>query len=347
MHTLIESDSGDFDRYWTRLITCEPVKNPLYAQPQLSASWSCRNFENHSFVVVSDDEAVIGCGLTLNVDELGRRCLGYFGMEASSLINPQSLSRSGGHIDAEAVSLFQSHFRQLLEVLCPDKLEFFDPVACGLMSPLTHILIEHGGVPKVYMSQCIELAYHETQLWQSLSRSCREWIEQGQGRLQFEFISGRDLDEQPVQTPALQSMQERRRQGALSELSQAQWQTGRSLVRSGNGFLVQAHEPGQQTLSALFVHYGNSCHYVIDDSVLVPGRESQLASMIWQAMLRSRQLGCSDFELDGRLTYCAAQNRDQDCTGFRPEEFGGRAQTRMHVSVEQKLDSRAYPREVA
>jgi hypothetical protein len=90
MHAVIENSDSGFFQYWDRLVANDPVQNPIYMQQRadsLKIKDSAAQFTDRSFLVMAAEEPVFGCSLTLHLDEQGRKCIGYFGREASSHIN--------------------------------------------------------------------------------------------------------------------------------------------------------------------------------------------------------------------------------------------------------------------
>ena len=330
MFAVVDTTNSDFSRHWNRLLANDPLQNPLYAPPREHAGWEDTEFSDRSFLVLSRGEPVFGCSLTLHTDARGRRCLGYFGIEASTLVNRHSMESPSNNFRPEAIRLLQEHFSYLMEELKPHALEYFDPVACGLMSPVTQVLLERGGVPTVYRASNISLVPTEETLWGGVSESCRELIEWGRDKLRFTFTAGVDVDQVQTRIPAL--LASGGDNAAKATLSH--WHTCRELVRQGNGFILQAEHAGAGAVSALFVHNDTTCHYVIDDALLAPGQHPVMHSVIWQAMVRSRQLGCTRFDL-GCVTRKGQTPGADQATMLDPIQFGGTPQTRMKVSLQQ------------
>ncbi|MEQ8954993.1 MAG: hypothetical protein RL120_12755, partial [Gammaproteobacteria bacterium] len=91
MHTVIETSDSSFSDLWAELYAKDPQQNPFYdtaLQYDTAASLQFAprqqaHYEDRSFVVVHGDSPVFGCSLTVHTDLKGRRCLGYFGVDAS------------------------------------------------------------------------------------------------------------------------------------------------------------------------------------------------------------------------------------------------------------------------
>jgi hypothetical protein len=95
------------------------------------------------------EEPIFGCSLTMHLDEQGRKCIGYFGREASSLMNQATMQTTSNSFRPEAIRLLQEHINQLIEEIQPHAIDYLDPVSCGVMSPITQVLLEKGAIPIV------------------------------------------------------------------------------------------------------------------------------------------------------------------------------------------------------
>ena len=76
MHAVIESTDNQFQQYWNKLVESDPLQNPLYAPPHSNTDADGR-YQNHSFMVVREQEPVFGCSLTSITDTNGLRRLGF------------------------------------------------------------------------------------------------------------------------------------------------------------------------------------------------------------------------------------------------------------------------------
>ena len=108
MHAVIENSDSGFFGYWDKLYANDPVQNPIYMQQRadsLKIEDSAAQFTDRSFLVMAAEEPVFGCSLTLHLDEQGRKCIGYFGREASSHINQSSIQAPTNNFRPEARSV--------------------------------------------------------------------------------------------------------------------------------------------------------------------------------------------------------------------------------------------------
>ena len=322
MHAVIESTDNQFHHYWNKLVKSDPLQNPLYAPalPQSEyADLSPERFRDHSFMVVSEHEPVFGCSLTSTTDANGMRRLGFYGREASTLVNRNQMGIPSNNFEPEAVELLLDHFTRLMQDISPDVLEYLDPVSCGLMSPLTQVLLEKGAQPQVYNSQVIRLGLSERALLACVDDLYRNQIRWGIEHIALEVVSGDLIANHGDALDALCTAY-----SATTEYSKEFYRSCERLIQARQGFLIQS---GLQTGDrALFVHNNHTCHLVVAD---VPGQTDSLPvlpTMLWQAIRFSKQQKCSYFDLGGKIVQPA-------CVDLK--KFGGAASTRIRVRYSQ------------
>ena len=328
MHAVIETTDAGFAENWSRLFANDPLQNPLYAQRSIECLELADkeiHFTDRSFLVISEDEPVFGCSLTLHTDRQGRKCMGYFGMEASTHVNRATMLSSSNNFRPQAIELLQRQFNRLIDEIQPDSLEYLDPVSCGIMSPLTQLLLEKGARPSLQKVQLIDLSLSGRALNRNLRKSHRRLIRWGQRNLHIEIVSGATFD-----SARSQCLQAGRRQSVAPGATPfSSWQACEQLIRQGDAFGVQAEYRGQLAASALFVHTDKTCHFVFADTMPQSPAQPILLSLVWAAILHSQKLGCCRFDLgcsggaevnDAGDTACAAG-------------FGGESQIRLKVTL--------------
>lgn len=323
MHAVIENSDSSFFQYWDKLCANDPVQSPIYMQ-QRTGSRAQREtgqqFTDRSFLVMAAEEPVFGCSLTLHRDEQGRKCIGYFGREASSYTNHSSLQSSTNNYRPEAVRLLQSHIHQLIEEIQPHSINYLDPVSCGVMSPVTQVLLEKGATPIVQKAQVVDLSISERDLQRNMTKSCRGMVEWGRRNLEIEIIGGERFDvslgEQAGAT---------RYGNALSF---------ESLIKKGNGFLAQARYKDAIVSSSLFVHNNKTCHVVFADDLSDSLDRPVLHAPVWQAMLHAKKLQCSQFDF-GRSSVTRSSEASKAGSDFAAASFGGESHSRLRVTLDR------------
>lgn len=322
MHAVINTDDHTFDHYWNKLVEADPGQSPLYAPARRAETVNGQSFIDHSFMVLSEKEPVFGCSLTQNLDQRGRRRLGFLGREASTLVNRRSLDKGSNNFQPEVVRLLQDHFRGLIDQVQPDCLEYLDPVSCGLMSPLTQVLLECGAQPSVRKSQIINLALPQEDLLDKVDKRYRKLIDWGLENLQFNIIHGERLQEIDPRLPKLCD--------AIADSAAASgidcWSSFKAMIHQGNGFVVQAWptdaRSDAQRISGLFIHNHHSCHYVLDDASLHEGKLALIHALLWRAIQYSQEIHCRHFDFGA----WPANHGSID-----PQKFGGVSHTRIKV----------------
>jgi hypothetical protein len=331
MHTVIESNETGFSHYWDRLYANDPIQNPLYLQfgSRQDAEYLDQDYLDRSFVVVAEDVPVFACSLTSHIDKDGRKCVGYFGAEASTHVNQSSLQAPSNNFKPEAIRLLQQHIDQLIEEIQPDSLDYLDPISHGIMSPVTQLLLSRGAVPTVQHAQVIDLNQSQQRLYANMDNDIRSRVDWGLRSLSLDIVSGRRFD----------TMRSSEVDRLITESSEQDGNTilhnkrvYEKLIRQGMGFLIQARYQGQLVSSSLFAHTDRTCHFVFGDVLPDAPNKPVLHALIWQAILHSKARGCSEFDFgcstvaNGLIPQTAADQKDSN-------SFGGARQARLKVSL--------------
>ena len=334
MHSVIEASDSGFSQHWNTLYANDPVQNPLYMQlagQHLEAAVEQPFFTDRSFLIMARDEPVFGCSLTMHVDDQGRNCMGYFGLEASTHVNRSTMSEISNNFMPEATLLLQEHIYKLMEEIQPRSVEYLDPISCGIMSPVTQVLLGKGGKPVVQQAQVIDLSLAERVLYRNIARSSRRRIEWGRRNFEIEIVSGRNLEK--LTLDYTNAMQVNRRIG-LAKLDGAARLAYEKLIQQGNGFLVHASYKDELIASSLFVHTDRICHFVLADVFTESLDRRVLPALIWEAILHGKAMNCSQFDL-GRYPILDPSESVDLKSQFIAEYFGGESQARLIVTLDQ------------
>ncbi len=329
MHAVIETSDSEFSQYWNKLYSNDPMRNPVCIQ-QRSENQSTRKdrskFTDRSFLVVAEDEPVFGCSLTLHLDEQGRKCIGYFGREASSHVNSSTLQAPSNSFKPEAIRLLQAHVNQLIEEIQPHSLDFLDPVSCGVMSPVTQVLLEKGAKPVVQKAQVIDLSISARELYRSMTKSCRGLVEWGRRNLDIEVLGDEDFD-----ASIIEHAEDIVAASGSSANDRLAYKT---LMEQGDGFMVQGKYKGEIVSSSLFLHTDKTCHYLFADRLSNSPDRPVLHALIWQAMLHGKSKNCSQLDfgstsiIDSAATSSSRLDVATSC-------FGGESHARLRVTLQR------------
>lgn len=325
MHAVIETSDSNFFQHWDKLCANDPEQSPIYMQQRpesQSANYSAGEFTDRSFLVMAAEEPVFGCSLTMHLDEQGRKCMGYFGREASSYVNQASMQAPSNSFRPETIRLLQEHINQLIEEIQPHSIDYLDPVSCGVMSPVTQVLLEKGAVPMVQQAQIIDLSNSERDLHRSMTKSCRGMVEWGRRNLDIDVVSSEAFDVSPVDHI-----------GAIYADGKLSYE---ALIKKGNGFVLQARYNGELVSSGLFVHNNTTCHLVSATRTSNLIDRPVLHALIWQAVLHSKAKGCSQFKFGSTAIGNSAKSTSS-VTDFSATSFGGESHARLRVTLDRKL----------
>lgn len=317
MLTVIESNDASFQQHWHTLLDNDPLQNPLY-KSQVARKQRRKvtedNYSDRSFVVVAQNKPVFGCSLTVHTDEQGNKRLGYFGLDAYTHVNSKSLSRPSNNFSPEAIRLLQQHIFQLLAEEQPATVDYLDPVSCGIMSPMTEVLLQQGARPTVHKVQVVDLTKTSDLLLGAVSPAYRSILTWGQENLDVSVIYS-DSGMLEFDTDELKSKQSPDTQEYLENCVE--------LLKHGQGFLVQADQDNELAGSALCVHSERTCQLVIGESFQAQSEHPVLPVLVWRAIQEAKAIGCSQFDFgilptQGEIT---------------PQQFGGVTHTRLKISL--------------
>lgn len=338
VHDVIEFADSKFKHYWSELFANDPLQNPFYSQNSselLHRSQSASHYVDRSFVVIAEGKPVFACSLTMHTDERGRKCLGYFGLEASSHVNRLSMQTSSNNFKLEAVQVLQHHINRLIDEIQPNILEYLDPVSCGIMSPVTQVLLEKGARPIVQTAKIIDLTLSEHALKRKIRQSQRSMINWGQRNLDISIASEQNFSD--TDTAALARIFAGAVKSGDSPYSSLE--RYEQLFHQGNAFMVQGNLKNERRLherhstapvaSALFVHTARTCHCLFGSSVEQAPERPMMPALIWTALQHSKSLGCSLFEM-GRLAHSDTSNTERSRL---LNSFGGDSQTRLKICL--------------
>ncbi len=329
MHTVIESTDSKFANYWTTLFANDPLQHPLYALQKFDRPEKTTNsqFTDRSFLVVSEEQPVFGCSLTLHTDESGKKHMGYFGLDAATHVNKKTLVQPSNNFQPEAIRLLQEHISYLIEELQPDSLAYLDPVSCGIMSPVSQVLLEHGAQPTIHPTQVLDLNSSNRELLRNVKKTYRGYIRWGLDHLRTEIICGELFNQTASQF--LQSLH--LVETIPQQPDRALWRTYEELVKHGSAFLVQSRLQGQLVASSLFAYTENTCHYLTGSALSNCPDRPMLHSSIWNAILHSKKLGCSQFQLSDSASEPAINEKNTVIAAG----FGGISHTTLKMKMNQ------------
>ena len=325
MHAVIETSDSGFFQYWDKLCANDPVQNPIYMQQRSESHTtndSITEFTDRSFLVMVAEEPIFGCSLTMHLDEQGRKCIGYFGREASSHVNQATMQAPSNSFRPEAIRLLQEHINQLIEEIQPHAIDYLDPVSCGVMSPITQVLLEKGAIPIVQQAQIIDLSISKRDLQRSMTKSCRGMVAWGRRNLELEIVSGDRFDVSLVDQ--------------AGEILAGDRVTYEALIKKGNGFLVQGRYKGKLVSNGLFVHNNKTCHLISAQRISNLIDRPVLHALIWEAMLQSKGMHCSQFDFGSSSITCSSELSSSG-TDFSATCFGGESHARLRVTLDRKL----------
>jgi hypothetical protein len=325
---VIEATDSSFNHYWSELFANDPLQSAIYSphtRACLGNTPPDLGFVNRSFVIVYQNQPVFACSLTMHIDDGGKKRLGYFGFEASTHINRQSMESSSNNFQPEAVFLLQRHINALIEEIKPDSLDYLDPVSCGLMSPVTQVLLEKGAQPILQTAKIINLSHSFSTLHRNLQKSMRAMIHWGRRNLGIRLVSSENFDTDAA-TALHQIYNAAIASGQEPCSSQSTYET---LIRQDKAFLVEGRRGNVPVSAALFLYADCTCHFILGSALSQTTVRPLLHALIWEAVQHSKRIGCMQFEM-GRL----GKSEPEDSARAKLlNGFGADSQTRLKLRL--------------
>lgn len=327
-HELIEAGHEEFPVYWQELavaaLTLAPVKDSRAADP----SDACENFGNAllvncsreidcSFVLVEDSEPLLGCQLGLSLLNNGKRRLGFRGNEATTFISSRALDSQTHQLGEVPLTKIAAHLNYLIKTLKPDVVELKDALDFGLLSPLSQLLIEKGGLPKVTHSTVIDLLKPNRALLRNVKKSVRCHLQGAQREYQCILA-----ESAAVQLGSGVGQAPNHVEAGSSKLPTA----GPSGAYAGKVFKTELTYHDQRLATATFSHHGRGLRLRQIGCVQSPANKQLLYSLLWWSGEKARANGWTSLILDHDL-----QNVNGELLNF--SFLGGIDQSEISVTL--------------
>jgi len=339
-NSIIEAGDSGFSQYWDRLFENDPYQNPLYDNSSFkhpSEDQSRVDFDDRSFLVVTNDEPVFACSLTSHSNAEGKKQMGYFGLAASTHVNTRSMDGWTNNFSTNAISLMQWHIGNVIEKDEPDNLYYLDPISCGVMSPMTQVLLEKGAEPVLMESHMLDLTLSEQRLIRNLRTSYRSLIGWGKEEIQLRII-----DKNNYTDTDLDNFQELHYQIEGRQLTPLIGNHSyESMISEDKGFLVQGYYRNKLISSAFFAHSPRTCYHTVSTSQQQLFDKPLSHAVVWTAILHGKKIGCKQFEL-GQPHYqdlpgCSSidsATENNTAVNQLAKGFGGTAHSKLKVSMD-------------
>ncbi len=269
-----------------------------------------------SFVIVRDGKPVLGCYLMLQKMAESSLSLGCSGMFASAQIELDEFNSETNNIGSDLCGCLYQYLDSLIEKLQPDRVEFYDSLHSGVMSPVSHWLLINGAVPVLFSTQRINLSGSLESLALDLSETHQAAIRWGDGNLTYRTINSSEDLESEIRMSA------KPKQGlAISKVNHLYY---RSLLDSRKAYIVQAFFEDSLVASASFAVSNGESRYIASLTSDKNCPNSVLQGLLWQGLIHGKSLGLNWAELSSSVT--DAYGLDLDVAGF-----GGVSESRFKL----------------
>jgi hypothetical protein len=99
---------------------------------------------------------------------------------------------------------------------------------------------------------------------------------------------------------------------------------------------VQSYYKGGLVANGLFAHNSKTCQLISAQKISNSIERPVLHALIWEAMLQSRDMHCSQFDF-GSSAIGPLSERSSSGVDFSAARFGGKSHARLRVPLDRKL----------
>lgn len=191
------------------------------------------------------------------------------------------------------------------------RLNYQQPAA--VIAPFADYLLQQGFAAELHVTQSVDLAVPEPQLWAQLRDVYHSNIRFGQQHLHYQLlqVDDRALESVALRKPTdfcLEAMREFHIRVAGRETRSAQsWRAQEQMLMQGEAFALLGFSGETLLSTGLFIYNQQRCYYGVGvydrDHFAVPVSHD----LVWRAMLQAKLLGCQQFDF-GELAFAGLPN---------------------------------------
>ncbi|WP_406863822.1 GNAT family N-acetyltransferase [Streptomyces sp. HUAS MG47] len=309
---LTEIEDLDADREWQRLWQADDHQHANYTVTSLAAGAahytrlyylpdehdvsqyrpSAEEFIPHHLLATGPEGPVAGLALTVEVLP-GRRRLSAFGrplMLVEDRTAPARLRR-------QAAAAIHTRLQELTERHGAERYHARDYLVGGEISPLTEVMLRHGGVSHHHFTQTVDLRPPAEERFAELRKNFRKILRRPRDGFDLDVVTGRDVTSAHLDTFVRLHLDFY----GKTLRTRASWDAILASVRADEGFMVVGRQDGRTVSMAYFAVSERYCLYASGVNDTADYGSGLSHRVLWRAMEHARALGCVRFELGEQL----------------------------------------------
>ena len=325
---IIDSQHKSFSAYLEELWISQELQHPLYTENStrwLSGQYddNAKKYENKSFIVLTDKKPIIAfIGYKTKSDK--EKKLSFFDFPCISIQNKK--------LSKKEKILFLSEYDKIIS---DNKLNIFyrDMNIYDELSALSKHLLHKGAKPEPHFSVFINLKDKKEKLWNDLRKSYKGII-----NLAKKEVRQIKYDYKNISWDVMNDFKKLHYQEAGKETrTEKNWKIQLDMIKSKKAFLFTSYLNDILLGAAFFIYTKNDCYYASSAYNKNSSFKSVGHSIIWNAILEAKKLGCKRLETGDQFYFNFSNNYNSDSKNLKLSHFksgfGGKTKTFLNLNL--------------
>jgi FemAB family protein len=327
---IVSSDRPQFPELWRMLWERAPLQHPLCQPLEIEYSKAYAeesSFSDLSFILEEGGMPILGLQQSLRTCPKGPVEISAYGRPVFYLETTQEISarqRDG------AYKIMRVEVERLRKQHHVDSMIFQDFLVGGNVSALGKWMMESGASAVPHFSQVLDLSVSIEALHQQCRHSYKSLLNWGKKNLVLQILDSENCSREHIQE--FRSLHIRA--AGRETRSVRTWDIQYDMIRNGIGFAVFGFLAGELVTAAYFNHSAQYCYYGVSASNRELFDRPLSHSVLWEAILHAKKLGCRYFEMGEMLypNHGARRPTEKEIgIGTFKRGFGGQAHVRLNI----------------
>jgi hypothetical protein len=286
---LVRSADSTFPEMWSRLFAEDAFQYPLLTPLDVDYSKEYTReskFEDVSFIAEENGAPLMGVRAAIREHPDGRKEISGFGRPIG-FFEAQTMAASSRNGAAGMVREELQAILQAPGITSARHLEY-RPV----LSPVSRLLLDTGGIATPRFSQVIDLSLSEADLRARIRKSYKSLINWGTKTLALRLLDHTNITSEDMEQFRLFHAEVAGRETR----SRRTWELQSDAVRAREAFVVLGDIDQQLVTAAYFPHSPKFCIYGVSASKRELFEKPLGHIVLWTAILHAKKIGCQFFE---------------------------------------------------
>ena len=326
---IINSNHKTFWSYWVKLLETNDYQYPLYSKNGIrfsKAYFNKSSFKNMSFIIVENDNPLVGVMLSLEKKNTNNILSGF----GRGIFYIENNSKNVTSLKA-ARKIFKKRFNEIWSSCNVKSIQFRDYSSIsGDVSYFGKYLLDNNAVCSVLFPRIIDLTLAEKIIHSQLTKSCRNNVNWGLKNLNIKIFNHQNINDETFNKLRRLHIKE----AGKETRSKSTWDYHYEMIKNNEAFLINGHYDDKVVSSALFIHNNQYCLYGVSASRRDLFEKPLSHAIIWKAILNAKLIGCKYFDFSV-LSYrnsdsIVVSNKEKNINLFK-KSFGGKTKSQIKL----------------